>query len=127
MPNFTARVTNGAAAVPWVDPATGSAPSRLNPLAAHLPRYLKATPGVSVVVSAKVGGVEGPLDAALGGELFQAWLAEWSGPWAPVVTQPGGQTSVVTVALGAMHVGHFMLVLRRENGGAVVIHFDAEP
>lgn len=127
MPNFTARAFSGLAPVPWIDPPTGSAPSRLNALASHLPLYLRAFAPANLVFKAKVDGTEGPMDVDLGGELFQAWWAECSGPWPLAIVQPPGQSSVVEVAIPATHLGHFLLVLRRENGGAVLIHFDIEP
>lgn len=126
MPNFTARVTAGATVVDWDDPETPTAPSRINPPPTHPLRYLQVTPPDTLVVQATVDGVEGEVDANLGGELFQAHLAEWSGDYPPAFAPIPGQSSVVRVQLTAQHLGHHLLVLRRENGGAVVVPFDVE-
>lgn len=126
MPNFTARLFSGGTVTVWSDPATATAPSRLNPNPARLHTYLRVAPSTSISVRATVGGVEGPLDGALGGKLFTAWWAHWSGPFPPAIVQPAGQTSVANVTFGATHLGHFILFLGRDGGGAVGIPFDVE-
>jgi hypothetical protein len=40
--------------------------------------------------------------------------------------QPSGQTSVMFFEVTSVHLGHFCLVIRRPNGGAVFLHLDVE-
>lgn len=126
MPNFTARIVGGDE-VPWFDLPSSTLPSRLNLDPDHHPSFrlfeVVATP-VSIEVRATVNGIDGPLDAALGGNLFTAAWAEWSGSTPPAISYAAGQTSVVSFTVGFDHVGHFCLRLRRKNGGAVLLHFD---
>ncbi len=128
MANFTARIISGDE-VPWVDEASNTEASRLNPDPEHLPSYRKITivaGAATVEFRAIVGGVEAPLDTALGGDLFTAAWAEWSGISPPPIVQTSGQTSVLNVPLTSSNVGHFCLSLTRPNGGGMLIHFDVE-
>ncbi|HMY22113.1 MAG TPA: hypothetical protein PKA58_37565 [Polyangium sp.] len=128
MPNFTARIVTGSQA-PWIDASTNDAPSRQNNDPEFLSSYRKIdTIAGDVVVEARatVGGVEAPLDGALGGELFVAVWAEWSGLYPPAIVHASGQTSVMTFTVTQGHVGHFCLRIRRPNGGIVFLHFDVE-
>jgi hypothetical protein len=123
MPDFSAGFTSGAPSLLiWRDPATASLPSRINPAASHPHRYRRGTVGVEIEVSARVDGVTGPLDAALGGRLFMAWLAEYPSQHAPPLSHPVGQSSVQrftpTIA------GHHTLVFRRAGGGGFILHVD---
>lgn len=121
MANFTVRLSAGAVLAPWDDHA-GSGVSRLNAAVGHPSRYQKAAVGVPVTMRATVGGVDSPLDAALGGNLFTSDFAEAAVPSLP--TGAGGQSSVQTFTPPA--VGHYLWIMRRANGGAVGIHLDVE-
>ena len=122
MADFRAEFTSGAAVVPWTDPASGSRPGRLNPRAEHPHRGHEGDLGVQVEVSARVGGVLAPLDAALGGELFTAFFAESPVFPAPALTSPGGQSSVVRFT--PLVAGHYTLRLVREAHGSLFVHVD---
>lgn len=126
MANFEARVVTGNQ-VPWIDEATNDFPSRQNNDPEYLASHRRITllnPSETVEVRATVGGVEAPLDGALGGNLFVGAWKEWSGNSQPAIVHTPGQTSVMTTAV--THSGHYCLSIRRPNGGAVLLHFDAE-
>lgn len=132
MPDFTARVFSGATLELWQDPARpagtqgGSdpgAPSRVNPLPDAPHRRYVATLGAPVVVRATVGGVEGPLDSALGGRLFTAWWVEQAGPAiGPVGTASKSSEQTFT----PQAEGHYTLGLERDQGGAIFLPVDVE-
>lgn len=122
MPNFTARVSSGVTLETWNDPATVDAPPRVQATEWPLRRW-KATVGTPVAAVASVGGAEGPLDGALGGALFSWWFAEWPGLAPPSLVFTAGQTSLVSFT--PPRSGHYTLVGRRAQGGAVVLHVDA--
>lgn len=121
MADFIARLTAGVTPTDWDDHA-GDGVSRLNAAVARAPRYLRATVGVPVTMAATIGGVEGPLDAALGGNLFSSDFGMAAVP--VVATHPAGQTSVQTFT--APIAGHYFWVMRHANGGAIGLHLDAE-
>ena len=136
MPDFEARLvgagvtavawTDAAAPAPYVAPADADAPSRLNHDAARPPTYYRVAPGSTIELRAVVGGVEAPLDGALGGRLFSAWWSQWS-DFPPTIVQPSGQSSVARVTLHAgRHLGFFQLALGRAGGGAVLVPFCVE-
>jgi len=124
MPNFDARITAGAALTVWVDAPTATAPTRLNPNPAHPPKYHRVELGVTVTVKASVGGVEGPMDAALVGKLFTSHFGEVPVWPPPAITNPPGQSSVATFK--PKYLGHHLLVMRREDGGAIAVPFFVE-
>lgn len=124
MPSFEARITAGAALRVWSDPATAEAPSRLNPNPLHPPRYRRVEQTFAVTIQATVGGVDGPLDADLGGELFTAHFAEVPTWPPPAITSPPGRSSVITFT--PKYKGHHLVVMRREGGGAVALPFFVE-
>lgn len=129
MPDFTARPTAGFTVQIWTDPAfddpsddpdLGEFPSRINPLPGAPHRYYRIVVGLTVTIKATVGGVEGPLDGALGGRLFTSSFGEWPMPGGlPSISSPGGQSSVATFA--AINAGHHLFTMRRTDGGAVLI------
>lgn len=124
MPNFDARITVGATLAVWVDAATATAPTRLNPNPAHPPKHRRVEIGSVVAVKATVAGVEGPPDVLLGGKLFAAHFAEvpvWPPP--AIASQPF-HSSVVTFT--PKYLGHHLLVMAREDGGAVGVPFFVE-
>lgn len=122
MPNFTARFSTGATQSTWADPSTVDAPPRVQATEWPLRRWTAAV-GAPVAAVAKVGATEGPLDAALGGNLFSWWFAEWPGLAPPSLVFTAGQTSLVSFT--PPRAGHYTLVGRRAQGGAVVLHIDA--
>jgi len=124
MADFRAEFTDGTTVVPWVDPPTGSRPGRLNPRPEHQHLRHRGEVGVEVEVSARVGGVLAPLDAALDGELFIAFLAEAPTFPPPNVSSPGGQSSVQRFT--PLSAGHYTLRLVREAHGSLFVHVDIE-
>jgi len=130
MPDFDAHFASGVTLAAWVDPpkpegagtGAGGAPPRTNPVAGHPPSYYRASLGATV--EAIVGGVAGPLDAALGGRLFTTHFAELPIWPPPLIASPAGQTSRATFT--PYLIGHHLVVLRRDGGGAIALHFDVE-
>lgn len=122
MADFRAEFTAGTIVVPWDDPALGARPGRLNPRAEHPHRRVEGDVGVQIAVSARVGGVLAPLDAALGGELFSAFFAEAPVFPAPALSSPAGQSSVQRFTPAV--AGHYTLRLLRENHGSLFVHVD---
>jgi len=126
MADFTLVITSGASVVDWADPVDGSQPSRLNPHAGHPHKRWLGSVGVPVVISAVVNGVTGPLDGVLGGRLFAAWPVEVPPsilPFAGFGSLPG-ISSVVNVTPPV--VGHYVIGVRRPDGGLEHIHFDVQ-
>lgn len=122
---FTVSATAGITVGIWEDPSSGALASRINPDPEHPHLRYLATTGVEVEFSASVAGLgAAPLDAVLGGALFAAGLAEWSGAVKPPVTAPAGQSSVQRFT--PPDPGHYTLVFRRDLGGAVTLHIDAQ-
>lgn len=123
MSDFSARFTAGTTLATWDDPATASLPSRINPVTNR--RHLRAvgTVGTEVTVTATFEGVDGPLDAALGGRLFFAWFPEAAG--ATPITSPAGQSSVQRFT--PAFPGHYTFALCHEDGGGILImHLDVQ-
>lgn len=121
MPDFTAAITAGATAETY---AEDNVPPWQNPLPDHLPVRWRATAS-TVAFECTVAGVVAPLDTALAGRLFTAWCVEWpSGP-EPHVDGTAGQSSQQTLTLLAGNPGHYVIGIRREGGGAFLIHLDA--
>lgn len=121
MPDFSASVTGGVVLEQWEDPAFGVTPSRINPEPERPPTRWVATVGVAVTLTARVNGVDAPLDGALGGRLFTGEVAE--APTPTVIIGTGGQSSVQTFIPTA--AGHYTLIMRRPQGGGVWLHVDA--
>lgn len=126
MPNFSVRPTSGVTSKPWGDPASGERASRINPSTVAPHRHWVVVAGTEVVVAAKVdGGSEAALDGTLGGNLFNAWLAERPEFSSLVVVEsPPGQSSVQKFT--PYFPGHYTLMMRRKGGGGVIVHFDVE-
>lgn len=122
MANFTVIVASGAVVRDWLDPASSSAPSRLNAHVDHpMKRYIGKV-AVPVVLKAVVGGVVGPADGALGGNLFVADAIEAPSPPFVGITQPFGFSSIITVMPD--RVGHYTIRVRRPDGGNEHVHLD---
>jgi hypothetical protein len=130
MPNFDLRLAAGASLAQWHDPdpapnTADSRPSRLRPHPGQpFLRWLGKV-GILVELRAIVAGVEAPLDGALGGNLFTAFFAEqpYGGPHG--MTQPAGQSS--RVRFTPLTPGHYLVGIRRTNGGAILLHLDVDP
>lgn len=127
MADFSVTITNGVQ-VPWVDLKRNvpEQASRLVNDPDHLRSYRRFPPPATVIISAIVGGVTAPMDAALGGRLFTAAWLEWSGNTPPPIVQAPGQSSFVTVFVTAVNAGHHVLRLLRDGGGAWLVPFDVE-
>ncbi len=125
MPLFDVQVSGGSQ-VAWQDTHS---PSRLNPVPAHPHSYRVVSVPGALTVSAVVEGVVAPLDSdpVMAGRTFSAVIARWSGNFPPVVTQAAGQSSLVTIQLGADNVGHQQLLLTLSaDGGSIGVPFDGE-
>lgn len=122
MADFRAQFTAGVTVQPWTDPPLGARPSRLNARAEQSHTRHVGASATQVEVSAIVGGVLAPLDAALGGRLFTAFFAESAVFPQPVLSSPGGQSSVQRFT--AFTPGHYTLRLVREDGGSIFLHVD---
>jgi hypothetical protein len=126
MANFTCQV-RGVTVAPWNDPAgpSGVPPSRVNPRAGFPHRRLMGKVGTAVTVEAVVGGVVAPLDPALVGQLFSAWFVQLPEAARPgtIVSAPG-RSSVN--AFTPPVAGHYVLGVRRDQGGLEHIHVDVE-
>lgn len=124
MADFEVHVASGATLTPWLDPGTGSQPSRVRPHPGLPQLYWQARVGLLVELRAKVAGVEAPLDAALAGRLFAACMVE--SPWGSVsLVSPVGRSSVQRFT--PVVAGHHTIRIRRHNGGVVIVHLDAVP
>jgi hypothetical protein len=132
MPDFDARLADGVILAVWTDaPAAesattgpGGAPSRLNALGGHPPSYFRASIGVAVTVEAMVGATTAPTDAQLGGRLFTTHFAELPIWPPPLITIAAGRTSRATFT--PYTIGHHLVVMRRDGGGAVALTFEVE-
>ena len=122
MPNFDAVFTASGSRQVWTDAATLTKPSRLNNDERRPHTYRRCITSLPATVSAIVDGVVGPLDAALGGDLFEWWFGEYptAGP-PPATSSPGGQTSVVSFT--PAHLGFYLLVASRTDGGRLLVPF----
>lgn len=127
MPDFGVRFP-GTAVESWNDPPgvrdapLDGTPSRINAVP-HLPlkRRLALTSD-PVEIRAVVAGVEGPLDAALGGRLFYGWWIEYP-TTPPLMIFAPAQSSVLTFTPAVP--GHYTYMLRRLGGGGLILHVDA--
>jgi hypothetical protein len=124
MPDFTARISAGVTPTVW-DDHEGAGVSRINPSPAHAQKYLRAAVGVTVTIFAKLPStIEAPPDATLGGRLFTSDFVEYASASAPVVTSPGGFSSIQSFVPGT--VGHYLWFIRRPDGGGIGFHLDVE-
>jgi hypothetical protein len=120
--NFSVAYTDGVTVEPWNDPPSGGVPTRLNAFEEHGHLRHVGEVGTEVEISATVGGVLAPLDAALGGLLFTFHFAELPGIVAPAVSSPAGQSSIQRFTPPA--AGHYTFKLKRPTLGAVILHLD---
>jgi hypothetical protein len=122
VPDFEVKVASGATLVPWIDPASALAPSRLRPRPGFPERFYRATAGVAVMLHAIVDGVLTPLDTALGGRLFYGFVVESPAVCMHTSSMPG-QSSIQNFI--PLLVGHHTVRISRKDGGSVLLHFDA--
>ena len=130
MSDFSARITAGANIATWTDPATGLAPSRLNPLPGRPHTYWLVDELIDpLTIEATVGGVEGPADAALGGRLFKWSWVEHPTAGRPTITPTVGSSSIVSFTGGLFTglTGHYTILCWRDGGGAQAITFEVRP
>lgn len=127
MPNFDIAVAGGTVEIwedePGVGPGGNEQPSRINPRKGLWLRRLVHPVG-TLHAEAVVGGVQGPLDAALGGKLFLWDVIEYPTPWHPGMITTPGQTSVIDIECPLP--GHYTFQAYRENGGSVIVHVDVQ-
>ncbi len=117
--DFELKVTAGAVVVDWEDPQVGQTPTRLNATTGNPHKNYQALLMGGVVVKAIVGGVEGEIDANLGGRLFRCWFAEFPNGPVTTVSQVVGQSSVASFVPRVP--GNYLLVFARELGGSVAV------
>jgi hypothetical protein len=123
MPDFTVRFTHGVQSVVWDDHA-GAGSSRINPHPARPSKYHRAAVGAEVRIEATWDGLQGPDDSQLGGKLFSSDFAEV--PFVGTLV-PNGMTGQSSVQRFTPPVkGHYLWVMRHEDGGAVGVHLDVE-
>lgn len=131
--DFTASFSAGVTQTTWLDPARPvgtlgpsdlGAPSRLNPHVGRPHLRWMGVAGVAVTVTATVSSVAAPLDAALGGRLFTAWLVESPAPGPLPISHPAGQSSAQTFTPST--AGHYTFAIERSAGGKVYLHLDVE-
>lgn len=106
-------------------PVGPGAPSRLHPIEGYPHKMYVGTVGTEIELTATVGGVDGPMDAALGGRTFVPWRVENPPPHVFGFTSPAGQSSVIRFTPPA--AGHYCVGVGRTGGGAVLMHFDVAP
>jgi len=133
MPDFQLKITDGTDLLPWEDPATPTAPTRLNPTVQHGHKYHRHWHNVSLTIKAGVSpgaGIPpsfGPPDFLLGGRLFSwSWVATPQAGYVPNIPTQPLQTSVVIFPALALLPGHYELLCSRPDGGAVGISFEVE-
>jgi hypothetical protein len=125
MSDFSARLTSGVTPVTWLDPATVTAPSRINPRAGIPHIYLEQS-SPTIIAKATVAGVEGPADTALGGRLFKWSWAELPSGWAPpALVSSAGHSAEVSITPNPAFYGHCVLLCWRKGGGAQLLQFMA--
>jgi hypothetical protein len=128
MSDFQARIASGTDLIPWEDPPTPDAPTRLNPTVQHTHKIRRHWHNVSMTVEAGIGvpPAWAPADGALGGRLFAwSWVATPQAGYVPGIPATPGFTSVVTFPALHLLVGHYELLCSRPDGGAVGISFEA--
>lgn len=108
----------------WSDPSRTGWVTRLNPIFGRSMLRYVATVGQPVTLTATVDGVEGEVDANLGGRLFFAESREDPGCGPVGFSSASGVSSVQTFT--PQTPGHYLLLMRRPGGGAYFIHLDAE-
>jgi hypothetical protein len=108
----------------WKDDT--STPPRINPYVGVPQKYYKVKVPTSTTkkmqITATVNGLLTP-DSGLGGDLFIYDWIEYP-VIRPVTTNPSGWSSIFNIDL--IHEGHYTFQILRQDGGAVILHFDVE-
>lgn len=123
---YSADTRSTAVVQSWLDPAgTGpggsSQPSRINARSGLPLRRYVATTGY-LQLAAVVGGVQGPPDSALGGNLFLWDVIEAPVAYPVPILQDFGYTSIADVRLDV--AGHYTIQALHAGGGSVLVHVD---
>ena len=119
MSNWEPRITAGGVLTTWTD-TTG----RTRQKTEHPSKYYLGTVGAPMtIVCALLSDGVVHADVDLGGHLFTAHFAEHATAYQPAITSGAGNSATWTFTPPA--AGHYTLVIRREEGGACAIHFDA--
>lgn len=132
MADFSAAFTAGVTTETWDDPALSTppfTPTRQNAFSETPHRQFKGTTGTPITVTATVpafDGVAGEVDSNLGGRLFALHFGEVPQLPPPLVSNPGGQSSVQTFT--PLYAGHYSLRMERigATGGSVFLHVEVE-
>lgn len=117
MPDFSVSLVDGAEPTVWLDPPTAQRPTRINPTPGHPHlRYVATLPAIQVFLVDDTGSF-----------FFAttAWLAEAPGAqstWPVATTSP----SPASVQFIPKEAGHHVLVIRHDEGGSIIMHFDVE-
>lgn len=108
--------------VAWKDPPSLSRPSRVTTTLGRSRFAWQVQVNTQFQVWARPdGGAAGDPDTVLGGRLFTAWFAESPElPVSPSYSVGYSGRIYFTPTL----IGHIVLVVRRKDGGAVVLHID---
>ncbi len=123
MPNFDVSIVSGVTPATWEDERIahrGGAVHTYRKVAAPTAPAL-----ASVVLHCTVGGAF-LTDAGLVGDLFVASRLGWAGSFPFAITQTPGTSAEITLTFAADGLGHQELVIRRPNGGAIVLSFEVE-
>lgn len=121
MPDFEITIS-GVTVQPWLDPAYGTTPSKLNPRTGRSMSRLVGEVGTPVEIRAWVNGVGGDYDVNLGGRLFTAEVHEAPASPRPTFTFTAGRSSIQQFVPTV--VGHYLFSMTRTEGGAVFVHVD---
>jgi hypothetical protein len=119
MPDFDFRVTSGTITTPWDD-------RHLSHRGANVHKYRVVQPAALPAISCVVGGVVAPVDGALGGRLFVVSRLQWAGSFPFTISQAAAQSSLITLGFSMSTLGHQELVIRRDEGGAIILSFEVE-
>jgi hypothetical protein len=121
MADFDLKVALGTTLQKWVDPpGPNGEPSRLQPHPGREQLYYLGHVASLIIIHAVVNLVEAPDDSALGGRLFYAFQAEGVVP--QILTSPLGMSARVSWL--PSYPGHYVIGVRRPDGGAVLVPFD---
>lgn len=128
---ITAEVVSGVHIEPWEDPAIEgslgdpSLPCRLNPRDQRAFRRLVGNVGVQITINAFLSGRPRTLlnDIKLEGKLF--WGDVCESPIPHAMTSLGGYSAEQKFT--PQVPGHYVVAMRRNGGGAVLIHLDVKP
>lgn len=124
MADFSLIPYSGFETVIWIDPSTATKSGRIGevPIAPH--RRLRKSARYVEIRAVLIDEEEIRADAALDSRPFKAWWAE-APDGGPPILQPNGSTAILRTFPTA--IGHYVLCVRRRQGGGCLIHFDVDP